>query len=111
MKIRSPADCYQRGFSFGGNIKRENYINIHGWMGNRLGLHGDRLIAYAIVYGINQDGCGWYCGGRAYIAEWLGCGEKKAGRILSELTDEGLIVREANPGRSRINYRYQAAQS
>lgn len=91
-------------------MKRENFVDIAGWMVTDLGLHGDRLIAYAIVYGMTQDGCGWYCGGRAYIAEWLGCGEKKAGRILSELTDEGLIVRESNPGRSGINYRYQAAQ-
>lgn len=74
-------------------IDDENYINVQGWMSNRLGLRGKELMAYAIIYGFSQDGAGWYYGGRSYIADWLGCTTKTAGTILANLTEKGLIVR------------------
>lgn len=92
-------------------MKRDNYVSISGWMVVDLGLGGDKLMVYAIVYGMTQDGSGWYCGGRTYIADWLGCSEKKAGRILSELVDDGLIIRETASGKAGINYRYSAAET
>lgn len=69
----------------------ENFVHLSAWMVDRLGLKGNDLIAYAIVYGFSQDGKGWYYGGREYLAGWIGCNEKTAGAVLARLTDAGLL--------------------
>lgn len=91
-------------------IDDENYINIHGWMMNRLGLRGKELMAYAIIYGFSQDGAGWYYGGRSYLAAWLGCNAKTAGTLLTNMTEKGLIVRKEAVTSNGRTYRYQVAQ-
>lgn len=88
-------------------LNRENFINISGWMVADLGLQGDELLTFAIIYGFSQDGAGWYLGGRGYLCKWLGCSDKKAGRILKELFEKGLLIKEADKGKAGIRYRYQ----
>lgn len=89
-------------------IKDENYIVMQGWMKNDYGLTGDDLTAFAIINGFSHDGAGWYVGGRAYIAEWLGCSEKKAGSILQRLTDAGYVKRVEMKGeKGWKTYRYR----
>lgn len=36
-------------------IKNENFIAIQGFMVKELGLSGNELIAYALIYGFSQD--------------------------------------------------------
>lgn len=90
-------------------MRDDNFVTIQGWMVNRLGLRGDELMTYALVYGFSQDGCGWYTGGRPYLKSWLGCGEKKAGRLLNGLVEKGLLVkREAVAAHQGTCFCYQA---
>lgn len=88
----------------------KKYLNIQGWMVDELGLRGEELMVYAIVYGFSQDGEGWFYGGRSYIQKWLGCGAKKAGRILSKLVSDGLVEKRqaSGDGKPGTCYRYQA---
>lgn len=88
-------------------LNRENFIGVKAWMVTDLGLQGDELLTYAIIFGFSQDGVGWYLGGRGYICNWLGCSEKKAGRILQSLYEKGLLVKESDKGKAGIRYRYQ----
>ena len=37
-------------------IKKENYVQISGWMISELNLSGNELIAYALIHGFSQDG-------------------------------------------------------
>lgn len=90
-------------------VKENSFINIGGWMVTDLGLRGDKLTAYAIVYGFGQDNAGWYTGGREYLSDWLGCSLKKAGRILNELVDEGLVVKcDGDKTNGGLSFRYKA---
>lgn len=91
----------------GKELSAENYLSIQGWMVTRLGLQGEELLTYAIIYGFSQDGVGWYLGGRGYITKWLGCSDKKAGRILQSLYEKGLLIKESDKGKAGIRYRYQ----
>lgn len=75
-------------------VKDKSYLTIQGWMLKELGLKGRELMAFAIIYGFSQDGAGWYIGGRSYIAEWLGCNQKTAGKILQDLTMKGVIEKK-----------------
>lgn len=89
-------------------MRETNYVNVEGWMKERLGLRGKELFAYAIVYGFSQDRMGWYVGGRSYIADWLGCTTKTAGNVLGSLVDKGLVVRKEAVSESGWAYQYQA---
>ena len=35
-------------------MENNNYINIQGWMINNLGLKGNALVIYAIIYGFSH---------------------------------------------------------
>lgn len=90
-------------------IKDENYIVIQGWMINDYGLTGDDLLVFALIHGFSQAEYGWYVGGRAYIAEWLGCSEKKVGEIIKRLLESEYIMRVEMKGeKGWKTYRYRS---
>ena len=53
-------------------INDKNYLHIEGWMRTQLGLKGNELMIYALIYGFSQDGNSWFCGSAGYISEWVG---------------------------------------
>lgn len=72
-------------------LKNDNYVLIHGWMVNKLGLSGNDLLIYAIIFGFSQDGDGCFSGKRQYLADWCGSSERAVSRNLKNLLDKGLI--------------------
>lgn len=56
-----------------------------------LGLSGNELITYAIIYGFSQDGETWFTGSASYIANWCGCKKQAALANLAKLVEKGLI--------------------
>ena len=62
-------------------------------MRNELGLKGNDLLVYAIIYGFTQTEGQRFTGGLSYLASW--CGATKAGIIknLQNLLGRGLIER------------------
>lgn len=75
-------------------IKRENYINIQGWMITDLNLKGNDLLIYAIIYGFTQDGQQWFEGSRQYLAEWCNSTKRGISKNLDSLTEKGYIIKE-----------------
>ena len=75
-------------------MKSENYIVIQGWMRTELGLKGNDLLVYAIIYGFTQAESQRFTGSLGYLAEW--CGATKQGVIgnLKKLLERGLIQKE-----------------
>ena len=74
-----------------GIVKDENYISIQGWMITRLGLSGNDLLIYAIIFGFSQDGKSVFEGSRQYLADWCTCSISTVKRSLKALIDRGLI--------------------
>ena len=74
-------------------IQDQNYINIQGWMVTELGLKGNELMAYALIYGFSQDDSSVFAGTMTYIAEWLNCTRRGAINIVQSLVDKGLVER------------------
>ena len=58
-------------------IKKENYVQISGWMISELNLSGNELIAYALRHGFSQDGKSVFRGSLSYMQEWLNCGSRQ----------------------------------
>ena len=76
------------------SVRDDNFIVLQGWMRAELGLRGNELMAYALVYGFSQTTGQSFTGSIQYVADWLGCSESTARRALRSLVDRGLLVRE-----------------
>lgn len=72
------------------NIKNENYIVIHGWQIN-LGLSGNELLVYAIIYGFSQDGESQFTGSANYIATFINSTRQTVLKVLKTLTEKGFL--------------------
>lgn len=75
------------------NMKDTNFITIQGWMRTKLGLVGNELLVYAIIYGFCQDGKSSFTGCAKYIADWVGITKDGTYLILKKLTSKGLILK------------------
>lgn len=74
-------------------INNENFITIQGWMRNELGLKGNELLTYAVIYGFSQTQGNLFTGSASYIADWCGIKKRQTFDILKKLADKGLIVK------------------
>lgn len=75
-------------------INPSAYYTVQGWMREELGLSGNALAVYAIIYGFSQDGSSEYAGSSRYLAEWLGCSKKTVLNVLASLTEQGHLVKK-----------------
>lgn len=75
-------------------INRDNYINIQGWMVTDLGLKGNELLIYAIIYGFTQDGEHKFKGSLNYLASWTNSTKQGIIKALKKLIEKNLIVKE-----------------
>lgn len=73
-------------------IKNENYINIQGFMVNELGLKGNELLIYAIIYGFSQDENSEFSGGLKYLMAWTQTTKTTCINALKSLIKKGLII-------------------
>jgi len=75
-------------------MKDENYFVVNGWMINQLGLKGNDLTLYAIIYGFSQDGESYFTGSLKYLSECLGCSRNTVINSLAKLEESGLIFKK-----------------
>lgn len=71
-------------------MSETRYITIQEWM-LYMGLGGNDLLAYALVWGFCQDGKTTFRGSLDYLAYWLGSTRRTAANVLQRLQDQGLI--------------------
>ena len=75
-------------------MKDTNYITILGWMTNRLGLSGNDLLVYAVIYGFSQDEESAFRGSMTYLANSLNVSKRAVFDVLNRLVKKGLIIKE-----------------
>lgn len=75
-------------------MKSDNYINIQGWMVNSLGLSGNELVIYAILYGFSQDGVSGFSGSLNYISECTNVTVRTVRNIISKFVADNLVSEE-----------------
>jgi hypothetical protein len=74
-------------------IKDDSYFVVQGWMINRLGLKGNALNVFAIIYGFSQDGQSEFDGSASYLAAFCGISRVSVLKILADLTEKGVITK------------------
>lgn len=75
-------------------IKNNNYIAIQGWMINELGLKGNELIIYAIIYGFSQDGEQRFTGTLQYLADATSSSRNGVAKNLKNLCEKGFLIKD-----------------
>lgn len=75
-------------------VKDTNYLQIQGWMVSKLGLKGNSLLIYAIIYGFSQDGHNMFKGTMNYLAQWTCSSKESVRQILNKLCDAELIIKQ-----------------
>lgn len=75
-------------------MTKSRYITIQEWM-LELGIGGNDLLAYALVYGFCQDGTSSFTGSLNYVAQWLGTTRRTALSVLQRLEERGLITKRS----------------
>ncbi len=74
-----------------GKIKDNNYVVIQGWMLNQLGLKGNELLIYAIIYGFTQSESQEFTGSLQYLADWTNSTKRSCISIIQSLVTKGYI--------------------
>lgn len=72
-------------------INKENFVTIQGWMVTDLGLKGNSLLVYAIIYGFSQAPGQMFTGSLQYLADWTNSTKRGIIKNLQELVKGGLI--------------------
>lgn len=72
-------------------VRRENYIQIQGWMLTDLKLKGNELLVYAIVYGFSQIENQVFNGSLQYLMDWTGASRRTIINVLNSLQEKGLL--------------------
>lgn len=72
-------------------FKIENYITVPGFAIVELGLSGNDLLCYSLVYGFTQDNETEFKGSLNYIASALNVTKQNAKKIVDRLIERGLI--------------------
>ena len=76
------------------NIKSNSYILIQNFMVSDLGLKGNELLIYAIIYGFCQDQTSRFSGSLKYLATWTNSTKRGVMKNLTSLQEKGLIIKE-----------------
>ena len=72
-------------------MDRDNYIVIQGWMVTELGLKGNELLIYALIYGFSQTEGQVFNGSLQYIVDWTNSTKQTVISSLKSLVEKGLI--------------------
>lgn len=81
------------------------YITIQDFMLD-LGLKGNELIVYAVIYGFSQDGKSRFCGSLSYLSKWTNATERSVINALQSLREKHLIDREETTVKGIKTYNY-----
>lgn len=73
--------------------KEGTYIVIQSFMVNELGLKGNELLIYAIIYGFSQDGSSEFSGSLQYLADWTNSSKQCVIDTLKKLLEKKLIMK------------------
>lgn len=75
-------------------MKKDNHIQICGWMLSDLGLKGNELIIYAIIFGFSQLEGQTFYGSLSYLAEWTNSTKQGVLKALKSLMEKGYIEKK-----------------
>lgn len=74
-------------------MKQGSYIVVQEWMVSELGLKGNELLIYALIYGFSMDGESEFVGSISYLEKWTGVARNTVKSILKKLVEKELVAK------------------
>ena len=90
-------------------MRDDNYIVIPGWAINQLGLKGNDLIVFSIIYGFSQDGESEFSGSIQYLCDCLNVTKPTVINSLKNLVSLGYITKRAETINGVVFNRYKVS--
>ena len=90
-------------------MKDTDFIYIPGWAINRLGLKGNELLIYSMIYSYSRDGINWYQAPQEYLATCIGACVSTVKDCLKKLDEKGLITKRTEVYKGSVNRVYYQA--
>lgn len=90
-------------------MKDTDFIYIPGWAINRLGLKGNELLIYSMIYSYSRDGINWYRAPQEYLATCIGASVSTVKDCLKKLDKKGLITKRTEVYKGSVNRVYYQA--
>lgn len=90
------------------SINNENYYVVQGWMRTELGLSGNALNIYAIIYGVSQISHQEFTGSINYLCGWLGVSRPTVINTLKDLVAKGYLSKKSTGINGVVYNRYTA---
>lgn len=90
-------------------MRDDNYIVIPGWAINQLGLKGNDLIVFSIIYGFSQDGESEFSGSIQYLCDCLNVSRPTIINSLKNLVSLGYITKRAETRNGVVFNRYKVS--
>jgi DNA-binding MarR family transcriptional regulator len=75
-------------------MRKNDYINIQGWMVSELKLKSNELMIFALIHGFSKDGINKYKGSLQYIANFLSISKRSVVYNLNSLIEKQLISKQ-----------------
>ena len=72
-------------------VNPQNFYVVQGWMVSDLGLKGNELAVYAIIYGFSQADGEWFSGSLNYLTDWTNLSKQAIINVLKSLVKNDLI--------------------
>lgn len=93
-------------------INEDNYFCVQGWMVKELGLKGNALMLYAIIYGFSQTANTAFTGSVDYLCEWLGgVSRPTVINTLDNMVENGLLTKSSSTKGAIIYNSYTAVRA
>ena len=91
-------------------VRSDNYMVIQGWMVGELGLKGNELLVYALIYGFSQASGQAFTGTVQYLSDWCNASKRSVLGCLKALVERGLLRKEETQGAFLKACRYWAVR-
>lgn len=93
-------------------IREDNFFTVQGWMITELGLKGNALMLYAIIYGFSQTTNTEFTGSIDYLCSWLGgVSRPTVINTLDSLVEQGLLTKSSTTKGALVYNRYTAVRA
>jgi len=88
-------------------VKSENYFVVPGWAVSELGLKGNDLLVFSIIYGFSQED-NYFCGSLKYLEDWTNSSRQGVLKNINYLLDRDLIEKLDIPNAKTSCYKAKA---
>lgn len=89
-------------------IARDDFLLVKWWMVEELGLRGNELLIYSLIWSFSRAEEQRFYGSIEYIMKWTGASKRTVYYVLNSLLEKGLIIKDEEEYHEHVFAYYRA---